>query len=122
MANNPKAQSAWASVLRGRITAAGAPSRARVGQWAADGATDIVTLQRSDEHAPWLPEACREAGLRWHHFPLSGRRLEHREDRATLERVPELVELLRSEQPRSLILHCSAGLHRTGVCLYLLLR
>jgi hypothetical protein len=125
---NPKAASTWVNVGTGRITAAGAPGRAGLSRWAAEsgdgitGATDIVTLQRSDEHAPWLPSACAELGLGWHHLPLSGRRLDRREDRETLARVPELLELLRSTPARSLVVHCSAGLHRTGVCLYVLLR
>jgi hypothetical protein len=114
--------SAWVSVGNGRITASGAPGRARLSQWLAHGATDIVTLQRADEHAEWLPGACAELGLGWHHLPLSGRRLDRREDRASLARVPELLTILRSNQPRSLVVHCSAGLHRTGVCLYILLR
>jgi hypothetical protein len=125
---NPKVASAWVSVGAGRITASGAPGRAKLARWAAaesegmTGATDIVTLQRSDEHAPWLPSACAELGLGWHHLPLSGRRLERPEDRASLARVPELLEILRSSPARSLVVHCSAGLHRTGVCLYILLR
>jgi protein-tyrosine phosphatase len=125
---NPKAASAWVSVGTGRITASGAPGRAGLSRWAAEpsdgitGVTDVVTLQRADEHAPWLPSACAELGLGWHHLPLSGRRLDRRADRETLARVPELLELLRSTPARSLVVHCSAGLHRTGVCLYILLR
>jgi protein-tyrosine phosphatase len=122
MANNPKAASAWVSVGNGRVTASGAPGRARLSQWLAQGATDIVTLQRADEHAAWLPAACAEVGLGHHHLPLSGRRLDQPEDLAALARIPELLAILRSDPPRSLVVHCSAGLHRTGVCLYILLR
>jgi hypothetical protein len=61
LANNPKAVSAWVSVGNGRITASGAPGRARLSQWLAHGATDIVTLQRADEHG-----AERGRGDRYH--------------------------------------------------------
>lgn len=119
---NPKTVSAWVDLEGGQITASGAPGRRKIAQWAADGVTDVVTLQRADEHAPWLPGACEAAGLSWHHLPLSGRRLERREDRVTLAAIPELLTVLRQDPPRKMIVHCSAGLHRTGVCLYLLLR
>ncbi len=120
--NNPRTLSTWVPIGGGRITAAGAPGRARIAQWVADGVTDVVTLQRADEHAPWLPGACAAAGLRWHHMPLSGRRLERAADAVTLAAIADLLAVLREDPPRSMIVHCSAGLHRTGVCLYLLLR
>ncbi|MFT5679757.1 MAG: hypothetical protein ACI8RZ_000662 [Myxococcota bacterium] len=119
---NPKTIISWVSLAKGQITASGAPGKKKIAQWAADGVTDVVTLQRGDEHAPWLPAACESAGLRWHHLPLSGRRLERRQDRITLAAIPDLLEVLREDPPRKMIVHCSAGLHRTGVCLYILLR
>ena len=119
---NPDAVSAWTDLLGGRVTAKGAPGRQGLTTWATEGATDVVTLQRSHEHGPWLAQACADAGMSWHHLPLSGRRLDQDADRVSLARVPELLELLRRNPPRSVILHCSAGLHRTGICLYLLLR
>ncbi len=120
--SNPKTISTWVSLEGGQVTASGAPGKRKIALWAADGVTDVVTLQRGDEHAPWLPAACEAAGLSWHHLPLSGRRLERQEDRVTLAAIPELLTVLRQEPPRRMIVHCSAGLHRTGVCLYLLLR
>lgn len=110
------------AVGTGRITATGAPSRTKVDQWARMGVTDVVTLQRADEHAAWLPQACADAEITWHHLPLSGRRLEHPDDAASLARMPRLAELLRATPPRSILVHCAAGLHRTGVCLYMVLR
>ena len=119
---NPKRANTWVSLERGRITASGAPGRRKLDAWAAAGVTDVVTLQRADEHAAWLPEACRKAGLTWHHLPLSGRRLERATDRDTLAAIPGLLDVLRADPPRTVVVHCSAGLHRTGVCLYVLLR
>lgn len=119
---NPAAASQWTDLLTGRVTASGAPGRKKIASWAAAGVTDVVTLQRSDEHAPWLPGACASAGLAWHHLPLSGRRLERAEDLESLARIPELLRVLEADPPRSVVVHCSAGLHRTGVCLYLLAR
>ena len=112
----------WIPVHNGYITAAGAPSRQRLEHWADCGVTDVATLQRSDELRPWLPEVCADLGLTWHHIPLSGRRLERKSDRDSLVRIPELAALLTGEPPRAIVVHCAAGLHRTGVCLYLIMR
>ncbi len=112
--------STWVDILRGRITAAGAPSGGKLARWARAGASDVVTLLREDEMRPGLPAQCADLGLAWHHLPLSGRRLNRRSDRASIQRIPELVDLLR--RGGSVVVHCAAGLHRTGVCLYLVFR
>lgn len=117
-----RAESQWVPLLNGRITAAGAPSRARLALWKSWGATDVLTLQRVEEMRAGLPDECEELGLRWHHYPLSGRRLERSEDKKTLAELPFILPLLQGEEPRSLVAHCAAGLHRTGVALYLLMR
>ncbi len=112
--------SRWVPLKAGWITAAGGPSRGRLAEWRARGATDVLTLQRADEMQAWIPAMCREHGLEWRHLPLSGRRMESAEDAGSLARLPGLLELW--EQPRRVVVHCSAGLHRTGGVCYLLLR
>ena len=116
---NPDAASHWAPLLAGRVSAAGAPSQERLQRWAQAGATDIVTLQRPDERPSWLPEACEAAGLTWHEVPLSGRRLAP-EDTEALRRLPELLPRL--EAGAAMVFHCAAGMHRTGLALYLVCR
>ena len=117
--SDKKSGLSWISLAGGRVTAAGAPGRGRLQQWAAQGATSVLTLQRTDEHRAELPAWCAEAGLNWQHLPLSGRRLERPTDRESIAQIPALLAEMAG---RSLVVHCSAGLHRTGVCLYLLLR
>lgn len=109
----------WVDLAGGRVTAAGAPGPGRLHQWAAQGATDVLTLQRADEHHPMLPAWCAAEGLGWGHLPLSGRSLQRASDRDALQRVATIGPTMAG---RSLVVHCAAGLHRTGVCLYLLLR
>ena len=109
----------WTAVGGGWLAAAGAPGAGRLQGWQQDGATDVLTLQRADEHAPKLPETCAEVGLGWHHLPLSGRRLEQPADQAALARLPAVLAALPG---RRMVVHCSAGLHRTGLVLYLLAR
>jgi hypothetical protein len=69
---------------------------------------------------PWIPELCQTHGLGWIHLPLSGRRMEQAGDRDSLARLPALLEVW--SEPRRVVVHCSAGLHRTGAICYLLLR
>lgn len=112
--------SRWVPLRAGWVTAVGAPSPQRLGRWRERGATDVLTLQRGDEMRPWIPERCEEHGLRWTHLPLSGRRMEGADDAASLARLPELLGLW--DEPRRVVVHCAAGLHRTGAVCYLLLR
>lgn len=81
--------------------------------------TDVVTLQRADEMASWLPSACETLGIVWHHLPLSGRRLAGASD---MQSIAKLGDLLVLGADHRIVLHCAAGMHRTGLCLYLLLR
>jgi hypothetical protein len=112
--------SRWVPLRAGWITAAGGPSRQRLASWRDRGATDVLTLQRADEMQPWIPELCQTHGLGWIHLPLSGRRMEQAGDRDSLARLPALLEVW--SEPRRVVVHCSAGLHRTGAICYLLLR
>lgn len=112
--------SRWVPLRAGWITAAGGPSRQRLLSWRERGATDVLTLQRADEMQPWIPTLCQEQGLGWIHLPLSGRRMDQPGDARSLARLPALLEVW--DQPRRVVVHCSAGLHRTGAICYLLLR
>lgn len=112
--------SRWVPLRAGWITAAGGPSRQRLTAWRGRGATDVLTLQRADEMQPWIPELCQAQGLGWIHLPLSGRRMDQPGDPGSLARLPALLDIW--DQPRRVVVHCSAGLHRTGAICYLLLR
>merc|ERR1712070_820590 len=64
-------------------------------------------------------------GLQWLHLPLSGKRAvtdpqPSDMDAASLRRVAEVAALL--QHGESVVVHCAAGMHRTGVVCYLALR
>jgi protein tyrosine phosphatase (PTP) superfamily phosphohydrolase (DUF442 family) len=82
--------------------------------------TDIVTLLMDHEIRKDLKSQCRGLGLTWHHIPLSGRRLTKPGDVESVRRVREIVTALRNGA--SVVVHCAAGLHQTGVFLYLIFR
>lgn len=130
----------------GRIAARGAPSSASFGRWASEaGASYVVTLLKEGEPAYAMVcqrglDLVEEGSLKgWLHLPLSGGgcvndvfedtsngRLSTRckdaaaQDKESLARVQEIVELLQNGE--SVVVHCAAGLHRTGIVCYMALR
>jgi len=105
----------------GRICARGRP--ASISKWVTAGCTAVVTLLRSDEGAVGCGAQCQKYGLKWMHLPLSGKRAiitPLHEDRTSLARVGEIAKWLSCGE--SVVVHCAAGMHRTGVVCYLVLR
>lgn len=120
---DPSNQSHWVEVGPLHATAAGMPGLKRFGQWPELGATDVVTLQPHGQMPTWMHDACAASGVIWHHVPLSGKRLNHPDDEATLRRWWRWCRVHTAlEVPRYVVVHCSAGLHRTGMALYVLCR
>jgi predicted protein tyrosine phosphatase len=85
------------------------------------GLTHLLTLLSAREGAEAIGQAARDAGLGWIWLPLEDASPppERRdpEMRATFD---EVARLLRSGA--SVLVHCSAGVHRTGMIAYALLR
>ncbi len=123
--SNPQNVARWVALTpTTHVTASGAPGKARFARWLERGVTDVVTLQRADEMPAWLPQACEDAGIAWRAFPLSGKRLAAEGDAASIAALIGWAdEVCEDGAPeRRVVLHCSAGLHRTGLGLYLLAR
>ena len=114
----------WVPLLQHAVTVASAPGRNRLVEWREAGVTDVVTLLRFDEMKPWLPRACDTARMRWHHFPLSGRRPKSPNDMNMVENIVSWTMSMSSPHlpPARIVVHCAAGLHRTGFALYLMFR
>jgi len=119
---NHKTVSRWVQVGAGRLTASGAPSAAKLHELRAEmGVSHVVTLLRETEsQCPAVRAACARLGLGWTHLPLSGAKLADAGDKASIERIPELVALLAAGE--SVLVHCAAGMHRTGISCYIALR
>lgn len=87
------------------------------------GITDLLTLLSEAEGARQIGQRAIAHQIEWHWLPLRGA------DPAQIDaddfgsRLVALVETLRvSENPRRIHVHCSAGIHRTGMAAYGLLR
>jgi DNA-binding Lrp family transcriptional regulator len=86
-----------------------------------EGITTIVTLLMESEGAPAIGRACAEAGIGWIWVPLDGAGIPDVAHTAELmNRVEEVAA--RVSAGAHVLVHCSAGIHRTGLFTYALLR
>jgi hypothetical protein len=118
---DPRLASHWVSVKAGRLTAAGAPSFKKLQTLRDMGADHVVTLLRADEPAcASVMAGCAGLELGWTHLPMSGAKLDAPTDAKSFLRLYEVLPLL--DQGKSVVVHCAAGMHRTGMSCYALLR
>ncbi|MBN1370445.1 MAG: tyrosine-protein phosphatase [Anaerolineaceae bacterium] len=105
----------------GRLGLWGKPSPGKLGDWQSQGLTTVLTLLSTAEGAQHLGEAVLRMGLVWHWFEqANGQDLP----------APRRFELLRELQTINreidagswVLIHCAAGMHRTGMASYALLR
>jgi protein-tyrosine phosphatase len=91
-----------------------------------EGFTHVVTVQSKSEEARDIGHETERIGLRWIWLPLGTAKVpvKDEEDIRHIKTVlRQLVSLLNHSEPVAKIyLHCSAGLHRTGMITFALLR
>lgn len=122
---NPLNCSHWVAWGRHVLTAAGAPGQKKLERWQEEGVSHIVRLQREDERNNTLKLS---TGTEWVEIPLSGKHMaadddpKHLDDLLDWGQTMLAPELNTSIMPAKIVVHCAAGLHRTGVALYLLNR
>jgi protein-tyrosine phosphatase len=85
------------------------------------GCTHIVTLLKESEGAEKYGALAKEAGLEWFWLSVpNGKYPQGEIHERLISAMPTLSKLL--DGGKSLIIHCSAGIHRTGMVAYGLLR
>jgi len=85
------------------------------------GCTHIVTLLKESESAERYGAMTKTAGLEWIWLPVpNGKYPEDEVHERLIQAMPVLSQLL--DDGKSLLIHCSAGIHRTGTVAYGLLR
>jgi hypothetical protein len=85
------------------------------------GCTYVVTLLKDSEHAKKYGTMTRNAGIHWIWLPVpNGNYPEGEVHQRLIQAMPQLSHLL--DEGNSLLIHCSAGIHRTGTVAYALLR
>ncbi|MBI2837258.1 MAG: dual specificity protein phosphatase family protein [Acidobacteria bacterium] len=81
----------------------------------------VVTLMSEKEGARAIGEAAESSGMEWTWLPLEDSRPpEGRRIAAVINALVLLSEKL--DAGRSVLVHCSAGMHRTGMITFALLR
>jgi protein-tyrosine phosphatase len=85
------------------------------------GITHVVTLLAEREGAKQIGETVRTAGLTWIWCPLVNGQPPDTQVTATIQPVvAQLAKLV--DDGAAILIHCSAGIHRTGMFGYVLLR
>ena len=117
---NAKANSCWGRLGNGMITVTGAPSTNSIHSWKDSGVTNVITLLRNDERTcTEIGETCNLLNISWVHLPISGRHFTSN-DTAILSTIPRIFYNLPNNHKT--VIHCSAGMHRSGIAAYLALR
>jgi protein tyrosine phosphatase (PTP) superfamily phosphohydrolase (DUF442 family) len=111
----------WVEVSPGRIALSHRPKLRDMPGLIGLGCQRVVTLLSHREGAPQIGKAVQAAGLAWTWLPVAhGKPPEGDEDQLLRRGLPELSGYL--DAGSSLLVHCSAGIHRTGMVAYALLR
>lgn len=111
----------WVDLAGGRLSVGPRPKLRGLGALRDAGATHLATLLSAQEGAEELGAAARAAGLAWVWLPLANG------DPPALPRTPELLTALDAwgevlAGGARIYLHCAAGIHRTGMIAYALMR
>eukprot|EP01063_Lacrimia_lanifica_P015213 TRINITY_DN22026_c0_g1_i1.p1 TRINITY_DN22026_c0_g1~~TRINITY_DN22026_c0_g1_i1.p1 ORF type:complete len:251 (+),score=79.66 TRINITY_DN22026_c0_g1_i1:60-812(+) len=95
------------------------PSKKAVKALKAQGCDVLVTLQKDEEGAQKVRALCEQAGMRW--VQVDFWKLYHGRDVDAMHAaVCAVADDLRDGQ--KVVLHCAAGIHRTGMMAYAVLR
>ena len=117
----PASKIRFAKVGKGRIALYHRPRHDTFTTARRMGCTRVVTLLKDTEFAQRYGEQAQSAGLEWFWLPVpNGKYPEGEVNERLLQAMPELSRWL--DEGKSLIIHCSAGIHRTGMVAYGLLR
>ena len=88
--------------------------------------THLITLQSERENLEDLQKACVANGITWVHIPLEGANLpllQRKESKKKLTQgLKQVSEVLKADEGHTILIHCAAGIHRTGVFTYSLFR
>lgn len=84
--------------------------------------THCCTLLSEREGARSIKPICEKIGAAWVWLPIEGGKLDVLRNTNVTELIDTLSEAIADEPEPRLYFHCSAGIHRTGYFVYVLLR
>jgi len=112
----------WVPLGNGHFGLRGRPSGYQVSLLPSMGCTHVVTLQGEREKATQMQDWVTQANMDWIHIPLDNAKVDLlgvEEFLMIVKRLHEISEALHSGA--KVLIHCAAGLHRTGTISYILL-
>ncbi|OSM04888.1 protein-tyrosine phosphatase family protein [Magnetofaba australis] len=107
----------WRALANGALAVGGRPKLKTMASFHQQGCTHVVTLLCAHEGADQIGAAVRKAGLRWLHLPLPNAQAPEPERNEDLIALFDAMCLAVRDGGR-LYIHCSAGIHRTGMITY----
>lgn len=111
----------WLAIGGGHLCVGHRPAKKKLSALKLQGATHLVTLLSESEGALAVKKAARAESIEWIWFPMDGGDpLAHKRDEEAKALFRNLSGLL--EKGCRLYIHCSAGIHRTGMIANGLLR
>lgn len=111
----------WEPIRNGRLAIGHRPGVKMIRGLPAHGTTDVLTLLDGRQGARQVEADVVAAGMRWHQLPLLDGKPPGPERYPSIRLVLAQIEAVLDEGG-SLFVHCSAGIHRTGMISYALLR
>lgn len=88
--------------------------------------TALVTLQSEKENLGDLQAICEKLNIKWFHIPLEGANLPLLQKKSTKSNVKkglkEILCLINESKNETFLIHCAAGIHRTGIFTYSIFR
>lgn len=111
----------WVTVGQGKLALRGRPGKDLIARLRELGCDRVVTLLSAHEGAAELGQQIQAAGVAWTWLPLENARAPQGAPDAMLRAA--LSELsARLDAGEAIVIHCAAGIHRTGMLAYALLR
>ncbi len=111
----------WVPIGNGKLTLWHFPGRDTQVQLGAFGVTRVVTILTEEQGALRVREAMAQLGIAWTWVSIRRGRVLQNDERAQLiATLPTLSAYL--DAGDAMLIHCSAGIHRTGTVAFALLR
>ncbi|WP_448700449.1 dual specificity protein phosphatase family protein [Mucilaginibacter sp. AW1-3] len=110
----------WIPLLNGHLAIGHKPGKKMpVSHLKGEGTTTVVTLLNDNEGAADIGQQSAKAGIDWIGFPLSAS-VQNNNPAEVSKLMAQLQQ--RVQDGGKVYIHCSAGIHRTGIIAYGLLR
>ena len=111
----------WIQVYNGFLAIGHRPGGRIISNLKLQGVDHILTLLSETEGAHEIKKGCFRVGVKWIWFPMASAQIPGNEKTNDFKELFAEMAIILKNQAK-LFLHCSAGIHRTGMVTYAFLR